>query len=425
MAHFRSPSPKEQSLDGSLSERFSRLESRTSRGGRPRGSAWCAWGLLLAAVAVVPSRGWAEGMTPEQRTFFETKIRPVLVKECYECHAEGAKKIGGKLKLDSKTNMQAGGESGPSMHPGKPDASLLIQALQYDGTEMPPKKKLPDHVIQDFIQWVKMGAPDPREEKAGSGSAQVSAARKELWSLRPLGDPVPPETSSKEDAGRWGRDPLDAFVLRRMREAGLKPAEPGVLLRRLSFDLLGLPPKAEAVEAFRADHRARGARAVEEWVDRLLASPQFGERWGRHWLDVARYAESNGDDGLGRNPNFPHAWRYRDYVIDSFNRNRPYDEFIREQIAGDLLGAATQAERDRRLVATGFLALCAKPAVAMNDANFPMDVVADQIGVVVSGILGLSVGCARCHDHKHDPVSLREYTALAGILRSSETLWGD
>jgi hypothetical protein len=158
-------------------------------------------------------------------------------------------------------------------------------------------------------------------------------------------------------------------------------------------------------------------------VDRLLDSPHYGERWGRHWLDVARYAEANGDDGLGRNPNFPHAWRYRDYVIESFNRDTPYDRFLKEQLAGDLLEAGSDADRDRNLVATGFLALSAKPAVAMND-NFAMDVVADQIGLVGSGILGISIGCARCHDHKHDPITLRDYTALAGIFKSTETLWG-
>jgi hypothetical protein len=194
-------------------------------------------------------------------------------------------------------------------------------------------------------------------------------------------------------------------------------------VRRLYFDLTGLPPSAEEVRTFVADFAKDGQRAVERLTDALLASPHFGERWGRHWLDVARFAESNGNDGLSRNPSFPHAWRYRDYVIRAFNENVPYDRFITEQIAGDLLPADSPAQRDRQLIATGFLAIGAKPAKAMNE-NFEMDVVADQIGAVGSGIMGLSVACARCHDHKHDPIPTRDYYALAGIFKSTETLWG-
>lgn len=383
-------------------------------------------GFLAAALAfAMGNPAKASDLPPEQRAFFETKIRPVLVKECYECHAQNAKKIGGKLRLDSKSDMLVGGESGPAMQPGKPQASLLIQALQHDGTEMPPKKKLPDHVIQDFVRWIQMGAPDPREEnasKAGAGNSKTKRA--ELWSLRPIQDPPCPSSKGQP---QWARTAIDQFVLDKMIPSGLKPGEdatPAVLIRRLSYALHGLPPTAEETERFLATYTLHGQEAVADLVDHLLASPRYGERWGRHWLDVARYAESNGDDGLGRNPNFPHAWRYRDYVIDSFNQDTPYDQFIREQLAGDLMEASSPEERDRGLVATGFLALCAKPAVAMNNANFPMDVVADQIGLVGSGILGISLGCARCHDHKHDPISLNDYTALAGIFKSTETLWG-
>jgi hypothetical protein len=363
-------------------------------------------------------------ISPDQRTFFENKIRPVLVRECYECHAEGAKKVGGKLKLDTHSDMMTGGESGPAMQPGKPASSLIIQALQYDGVEMPPKKRLPDHVVQDFITWVKMGAPDPREDRPKGNSPDATFQKKsDLWSLRPIGDPQPERSTARPD---WARDPIDHFVLAKIEAAKLSPepdAEPKALLRRMSYDLTGLPISASQAEQFEGEYRTEGQQAVARWADRLLSTPQFGERWGRYWLDVARYAESNGDDGLGRNPNFPHAWRYRDYVIDAFNRDMPYDRFIREQIAGDLLPADSAAETDRHLVATGFLALAAKPAVAMNN-NFAADVVADQIGLIGSGILGISVGCARCHDHKHDPISLRDYTALAGIFKSTETLWG-
>ncbi len=362
-------------------------------------------------------------MSPEQRAFFESKIRPVMVKHCYECHSAGAKKIGGKLLLDTPAEMFSGGESGPSVIPGKPDESLIVQALRYDGIEMPPKKRLPDMVVNDFVTWVRMGAPDPRvNAPVAAKKGAVTADKAALWSFRPVVNPTPPAVRAKD----WPREPMDAFVLAKIEAAGLLPAKDAsasVLVRRIYFDLTGLPPNFEEVRAFENAHAANARSAVEKLTDMLLASPQFGERWGRHWLDVARYGESNGNDGLSRNPSFPHAWRYRDYVIQSFNDDVPYDRFITEQIAGDLLPAESPAQRDRQLVATGFLAIGSKPAKAMND-NFDMDVVADQIGVVGSGIMGLSVGCARCHDHKHDPIPMRDYYALAGIFKSTETLWG-
>ncbi len=365
----------------------------------------------------------AADMTPERRAFFESKIRPVLVKQCYECHAVGAKKIGGKLLLDSPGELLGGGESGPAMLPGKPDESLIIQALRYEGPEMPPKHRLPETVIADFVTWVKMGAPDPRENLPKSARKEPATDKASLWSFQPVTNPKPPTVRTKD----WQRDPLDAFVLARIESAGLAPAKDAAqatLIRRLHFDLIGLPPTAEEVQAFvRACSTGNRESAIATLVNRLLASPHFGERWGRHWLDVARYGESNGNDGLSRNASFPHAWRFRDYVIQSFNDDVPYDRFVTEQIAGDLLPAETPAQRDRLLIATGFLALGCKPAKAMND-NFDMDVVADQIAVVGSGIMGLSVGCARCHDHKHDPIPARDYYALAGIFKSTETLWG-
>lgn len=351
----------------------------------------------------------AADMTAEQRTFFESKIRPVLVKHCYECHSQGAKKVGGKLLLDAPSEMIAGGESGPAVIPGNPDESLIVQAVRYDGLEMPPKNKLPDQVVNDFVEWVKMGAPDPRKEPA---KAVNRAPQEALWSLKPVVNPPLPEVKDKA----WPRQGLDLFILSKLEETKLPPApdaEAEVLRRRLSFDLLGLPPDADDASD----------PTTATYVDRLLQSPHFGEKWGRYWLDVARYAESNGNDGLSRNPSFPHAWRYRDYVIRSFNEDVPYDRFLVEQVAGDLLPAESPAQRDRHLIATGFLALSAKPAKAMNE-NFEMDVVADQIHVVGSGLLGLTVGCARCHDHKTDPIPTRDYYALAGIFRSSETMWG-
>lgn len=347
----------------------------------------------------------------EQRAFFENKIRPVLAKHCYECHAEGAKKLGGKLLLDSAAGLLQGGESGPALLPGKPAESLLLQALRYEGgLEMPPRERLPEQVIADFTQWIQMGAPDPRSQPVVAAVAESS-----LWSLQPL-RPVQQLPAVKDSA--WPRTVLDVLALQQMEEHGVQPVEdasPAALLRRLCFDLTGLPPAALGLVGTKLP--------LASVVDQLLASPHFGEHWGRHWLDVVRYAECNGNDGLSRNPSFPHAWRYRDYVITAFNEDVPYDRFITEQLAGDLLPAATPAERDRLLIATGLLALGAKPAKAMND-NFEMDVVADQIQVLGTGIMGLSVGCARCHDHKTDPIPTRDYYALAGIFKSTETLWG-
>ncbi len=376
---------------------------------------------FLALTLPVPEAG-AKDISPEDNAFFESRIRPALVKYCYECHSSESKKLGGKLLLDTGEDLRKGGESGAVLVAGKPDDSLLIQALRWeDNLEMPPKEQLPEPVIADFVKWVAMGAPDPRK-KAEVPVAPPSITATSHWSFQPVKNPTPPETAN--DA--WAFDPIDQFILAGIEAAGLAPAgdaPPETLVRRLYLDLTGLAPTFAQVAAFVEDHNTRGRGAVEALVDELLESPHFGERWGRHWLDVARFGESNGNDGLSRNATFPHAWRYRDYVIAAFNRDTPYVRFITEQIAGDLLPAADDAERDRNLVATGFLALGAKPAKAMNE-NFDMDVIDDQIAAVGSGILGISVACARCHDHKHDPIPTRDYYALAGIFQSTETLWG-
>ncbi len=353
--------------------------------------------------------------------FFENKIRPVLVKHCYECHSADSKELGGKLRLDTREGIRQGGESGPVLVPGKPHSSLIVQALKYDGVEMPPEKPLPESVVNDFVKWIKHGAADPRLAKPGEKKEEARTEQK-LWSVQqPKNSPVP-----KVKNASWSRDPLDRFILARLESKELKPtrdAEPEVLITRLCYDLIGLPPTREQIENFETEFARNGAIATERLVDKLLAQPQFGERWGRHWLDVARYGESNGNDGLSRNPTFPHAWRYRDYVISAFNRDTPYDQFLTEQIAGDLLPSDSPQQSDRHLIATGFLAMAAKPAKAMN-TNFDMDVVADQIDVIGRGVMGLSVGCARCHDHKFDPIPTRDYYALAGLFTSSETMWG-
>ena len=380
-------------------------------------------------VTSLSGAGAADLVDAEQRNFFENRIRPALVEHCYECHSASAKKVGARLFLDSPAGMLEGGESGPSIIPGEAERSLIIHALRHEGDlEMPPDQPLPQSVIDDFTKWIAMGAPDPRSADANTAGAGTSAGKSytdgELWSFEPIRNPTPPAIVDQS----WPRDPLDHFVLAGVEKHKLRPtsdAEPHLLIRRLHFDLTGLPPSASAVDRFVASYHATGQAAVVKLVDELLASPHFGERWGRHWLDVARYAESNGNDGLSRNATFPHAWRYRDYVIDAFNRDLSYDRFLTEQIAGDLLAenATTATERDRLLTATGFLAIGSKPAKAMN-SNFEMDVVADQIDAVCTGIIGLSVACARCHDHKFDPIPTRDYYALAGLFTSTETLWG-
>ena len=288
-------------------------------------------------------------------TFFETNIRPVLVKHCYECHAAGSKELGGKLLLDSREGIRKGGESGPAIVAGKPNKSLLIQGLRYDGLEMPPDQPLPESVVNDFVRWVELGAPDPRGPNSSGSVKQVASEPDDgLWSFQPVRNSTPPDVQNY----LWPRDSLDRFVLSRIEDAGLAPspdADPQTLVRRLYFDLIGLPPTLDDVEEFIADQQRYGDEAIERLADRLLARPQFGERWGRFWLDVARFGESNGNDGLGRNPTFPHAWRYRDYVIAAFNEDRPYDQFLTEQIAGDLLlsdsasAAGSPADCDRVL----------------------------------------------------------------------------
>ena len=341
--------------------------------------------LLLGTTVFVP---FASATADDKAglAFFESKIRPVLIKHCFECHAKDSKKIGGKLRLDTREEFRKGGESGSPLVAGKPGESLIIHALKWkDDLEMPPKVPLPEAVIADFEKWIAMGAPDPRvPEKPIPVALPVSTATTH-WSFQPIQSPPLPPTKNSQ----WGVTPVDQFVLARMEQAGLAPtadASPGELIRRLSVDLLGLPPTFEQSSSFEKDFSEQGPQALERVVDQMLASPQFGEQWGRHWLDVARFGESNGNDGLSRNPTFPHAWRYRDYVIEAFNEDMPYDQFLTEQIAGDLLPASNDIQRDRQLVATGFLALGSKPAKAMNE-NFEMDVIDDQINVVSAGVM--------------------------------------
>jgi hypothetical protein len=349
--------------------------------------------------------------------FFESKIRPVLVANCYDCHSNKASKVRGGLLLDTRDGLRDGGDNGPAIVPGNPAKSLLVKSLKHDGLQMPPKKpKLSDSVVADFEAWVRMGAPDPRTAVNSAYKRMSAEEAKTFWSFQP---PKLPELPGVKNAS-WARTDIDRFVLTKVEEKGLAPnsdASKRALLRRLTFDLVGLPPTPAEIETFLKDD---SSQAVAKVVDRLLASKHFGEKWGRHWLDVARYAESNGN---ADNTPFPNAWRYRDYVIKSFNEDKPYDRFVTEQVAGDLLKEEDARKKDDLLVATGFLALTSKPR-AQNNPDYRMDLVADQVDVTTRAVLGLTVMCARCHDHKFDYVSTKEYYALAGIFDSSQMLFG-
>lgn len=346
--------------------------------------------------------------------FFESKIRPVLIKHCYECHAADAKSIRGGLQLDTRTGTLQGGDSGPSVVPGKPAESLLLESLRYESYEMPPAGKLPDEVIQDFETWIKMGAPDPRKGKHKVVSQQIDIeAGREFWSFQPVKQQAPPQV--KEQA--WSQSAIDRFI--RARQNSLTPADLAdrtTLVRRLYYDLTGLPPTPAQIDQYLND---TSNEATARLVDQLLASPHFGERWGRYWLDVARYSQSTGG---GRSLLYNTAWRYRNYVIDAFNQDKPFHQFIKEQIAGDLLDTDDYRERQDQLIATAFLLLGPTNYEQQDKEQLRMDVIDEQIQTIGRAFLGMTLGCARCHDHKFDPIPATDYYALAGILRSTKVL---
>ena len=364
-------------------------------------------------------------VTPEQAKFFETKIRPVLMTTCSKCHSHTAEKVKGGLFVDSREGLRKGGDTGPAVVPGNLDESLLITAIRYtdDALQMPPKTKLSDQVIADFEKWVKMGAPDPRGETASSPAAAAAARSavdvekgRQFWAFQPPHAVSPPRVNHTT----WPRSDVDRFLLSALEAKGLQPvADAGrnALIRRVSFDLVGLPPSLDEVEAFVAD---TSDDAFAKLVDGLLASPRFGERWGRHWLDLARYAESSGN----ANMMYPQAWRYRDWVIAAFNDDKPYDQFVKQQIAGDLLPARSDHDRAELLIATGFLALGSKTLNMQNRGQFVLDLADEQIDVTSQAFLGLTIACARCHDHKFDPISQHDYYALSGIFQSTQTCYG-
>jgi cytochrome c553 len=368
---------------------------------------------LLSAVSLTRAAARNNSAGVE---YFEKKVRPLLVANCYTCHSADTNSHGG-LRVDDRNGLLVGGGRGPAIIPGKPDESLLIRAVSYTGKlKMPPERRLSDDEVAILKQWIRHGAAWTKVESLPSEvrvAADYVRLRKEHWAWQPLRDPRIPSVADRA----WPRDAIDRFLLARMEERGVSPAadaEKLSLIRRVTFDLTGLPPTVAEIDVFLAD---RSETAFERVVDRLLASPTFGERWGRHWLDVARYAESTGS---ARNLPFPHAWRYRDYVIDAFNNDKPYDEFLREQIAGDLLPSGTPQEKAEHLIATGFLAVGVKDVNQRFKVRFVMDNIDEQIDTVARSVLALTVSCARCHDHKFDPIPTTDYYALAGIFGSTD-----
>jgi hypothetical protein len=378
---------------------------------------------ILGNTVTLQAADDAKTIDPEKLEFFESRIRPVLIKHCYECHSAKSDEVKGSLLVDSATGLLQGGDSGPAFIAGKPDESPLIEALRYDGIEMPPAGRLPANVVKDFERWVEIGSPDPRTDNPAPGVIKPQRtidleAGRQFWAFRPVENSKRPDVSDKS----WPASDLDAFVLQKLEAAGLKPAvnvDRRTLIRRLYFDLIGLPPSPEEVAAFLDD---KSDTAVQVVVDRLLESPQFGVHWGRHWLDVARYADSNGADF---NATFHNAWKYRDYVIDSFTRDKPFDQFVREQIAGDLLTHESDEEVTAGIVATGFLMLGTKMLSERDKEKLTMDVVDEQLNTIGQSFMAMTLGCARCHDHKFDPIPTKDYYALAGILKSTRTLQGE
>ena len=373
--------------------------------------------LFIGLSAAIQSVSYADE-SREGIEFFEKRIRPVLVEHCYKCHSSEAKSPKGGLLLDTREATRLGGDSGHAVIPNDPDESLLLSAMKFESFEMPPSGQLDDGIIEDFETWIEMGSPDPRKGKAVKVQAAIDIeAGREFWSFQPPREVQPPKV--KDD--QWPLSDIDRFVLQKLEQAGLQPVGDATrekLIRRLSFDLIGLPPTPEEIDEFVSD---TSPDAYEKLVDRLLQSERFGERWGRHWLDVVRYAESMGKT---RNYPFPFAWRYRDYVIDAFNKDKPYDQFIREQLAGDLLKAESDEARDEQLVATGYLALGSHDLNQRNAAAFTMDVVGEQIDMMGRSVMALTLACARCHDHKFDPIPTADYYAMAGIFRSTQLLNG-
>lgn len=376
--------------------------------------------LIAIAVSVAPSASVKGDDDKAGIQFFEKHIRPVLVAKCYECHSSSSKEPKGNLLLDTREGIRMGGDSGEAVVPGQLADSVLLEAIRWEGLEMPPDEQLPPETIAKFEQWIRMGAQDPRDGKASLIRREIDFEKaRKFWAFQPISNPAPPEV-----ARQWPSTEIDRFIARKQSERGIAPVDDAsvpTLARRIYFDLLGLPPTPEQIASFEENAKQDLTSAVERLVNELLASRHFGERWGRHWMDVVRYGEST---GMERNATFPYAWRFRDWIIQSLNDDKPYDQFIREQVAGDLLPYESSDQRREQVMATAFLAIGPKSLNETNDEAFLMDVVDEQIDVTTRAFIGLTASCARCHDHKFDPIPQKEYYSLAGIFRSTETFYG-
>ncbi|MEK6260136.1 MAG: DUF1549 domain-containing protein, partial [Planctomycetota bacterium] len=406
--------------------------------------------LRIAAVwfALLPALVRADDKpSTADAEFFEAKVRPLLIAKCQECHA--TEKPKNNLRLDSREALLAGGDSGPAAVVGKPAESLLLDVISYRGSiQMPPKAKLPEADIATLTEWVRRGLPWPNSKPAPASPASTKPdgplftdEQKTFWAFQPVQRVEPPAVKGLA----WVRSPLDRFILAELEAKSLSPAREAdrrTLLRRITFDLIGLPPTPTEVSEFLTDDTPD---ALERVVDRLLASPRYGERWARHWLDVARYADSN---GLDENLAYASAFRYRDYVVKAFREDKPYDEFLVEQIAGDLVESRAESGESRArseepgapssslaldsrlstldsfdaLTATGFLTLGAKMLAEDDPVKMQMDIIDEQVDTVARAVMGLTLGCARCHDHKFDPLPTEDYYSLAGIFKSTKTM---
>ena len=384
-------------------------------------SAMIARIVLAIACVTVPVSGHAgepDANTQAAREhFFEQKVRPLLAENCYSCHDD--KKQKGGLRLDSLEAILKGGDSGPAVVAGKPEESLIVEAINYEGPEMPPNSKLEPAKVAILTRWVSLGAPWPGRNRGAHapslpnspGASGIPALDRSLWSLQPVRRSAVPDRANAESAGwaGWSRNPIDHFILQTLLDQGLTPAaeaDKSTLIRRATFDLTGLPPTPEEVDTFLADDRPD---AYEHMIDRLLASPRYGQRWGRHWLDLVRYAES---DGYRQDAFRPNAWRYRDYVVRAFNTDKPYDRFLTEQLAGDELDPDDPELR----VATGYLRLGTYEYNQRNVRGQWADILNDITDVTGEVFLGLSIGCARCHDHKFDPILQKDYYRLQAFF---------
>lgn len=368
--------------------------------------------LLVPVLHGLPAHA-AEPAGAEGLRYFREKIEPVLVSECYECHSSRAEKVKGGLRLDSRAAMLEGGDTGPAVVPGEVDASLLILAIRHeDGLAMPPKSpKLPDAAIAEFATWVEMGAPAPAEEGASTPRSRERDEARRHWAFQPVARVAPP----KVEEGGWVKSPVDAFVLAKLEGRGWKPAPPAdraEWIRRVTFDLTGLPPTPEEVEAFERD---TSPDADARLVDRLLGSPQYGERWAQHWLDVVRYAET---EGYEYDNAVPDSWRFRDYVIESLNRDKPFDRFLTEQVAGDEIApgdpVCQTASIFHRLGPVRRNAGNPEIALSRNE------VLTERTDILGNAFLGLTLGCARCHDHKLEPITQKDYYRLQAYLAATE-----